>query len=121
MEKKSNKISIGIDLGTTFSCIGVWKNENVKIIPTEEGNRTLPSIVAILNENERLIGEQAKLNENKYASIIYDSKRLIGRLKNDPEVINDKSNWPFSIVSDKENKIKIEVKVREIKKPEEKK
>ena len=121
MEKNQNKISIGIDLGTTFSCIGVWKNENVKIIPTEEGNRTLPSMVAFLNENERLIGEQAKLNiGKKYTSVIYDSKRLIGRSKNDPDVINDQNNWPFSIISDEEGKLKIEVNVKKIIKPEEK-
>ena len=112
MEKNPNKISIGIDLGTTFSVIGVWKNNNVKIIPTEEGDRTLPSMVAFLDENERLIGEKAKSKiGTKDVPIIYDSKRLIGRKKDDPELIKDRSNWPFTIITDKDDKIKIEVDV----------
>ena len=122
MDKKTNKISIGIDLGTTYSCIGVWQNNNVKIIPSEEGDRTVPSMVAFLNENERLIGEKAKSKiGTKNVPIIYDSKRLIGRKKDDPEIINDLSNWPFTIVEDKEGKIQIEVKVKSKKKQEEEK
>ena len=73
MDKKTNKISIGIDLGTTYSCIGVWKDNNVTIIPTEEGDKTLPSIVAFLDEKERLIGEKAKSRiGEKNVPIIYD-------------------------------------------------
>ena len=122
MDKKTNKISIGIDLGTTYSCIGVWQNNNVKIIPSEEGDRTLPSMVAFLEENERLIGEKAKSKiGTKNVPIIYDSKRLIGRKKDDPEIIKDRSNWPFVIVEDKEGKIQIKVDVRSIKKHEEEK
>ena len=121
MEKNSNKISIGIDLGTTFSCIGVWKNNNVKIIPTEEGDRTLPSMVAFLDEKERLVGEKARSQiGTKNVSIIYDSKRLIGRKLNDPEVLNDRSNWPFTIVEDKDGKIQIEADVKKILNQEEK-
>ena len=108
MEKNPNKISIGIDLGTTFSVIGVWKNNNVKIIPTKEGDRTLPSMVAFLDENNRLVGEKAKSKiGTKDVPIIYDSKRLIGRKKDDPELIKDRSNWPFTIITDKDDKIKI--------------
>ena len=122
MDKKANKISIGIDLGTTYSCIGVWQNNNVKIIPSEEGERTVPSMVAFLNENERLIGEKAKSKiGEKNVPIIYDSKRLIGRKKDDPEIKKDRSNWPFTIVEDKEGKIQIKVDVRSIKKHEEEK
>ena len=122
MDKKANKISIGIDLGTTYSCIGVWQNNNVKIIPSEEGERTVPSMVAFLNENERLIGEKAKSKIGKKGvPIIYDSKRLIGRKKDDPEIIKDRSNWPFVIEEDKEGKIQIKVDVRSNKKHEEEK
>ena len=70
-------------------------------------------MVAFLDENERLIGEKAKSKiGTKDVPIIYDSKRLIGRKKDDPELINDKSNWPFSIITDKDDKIKIEIKVK---------
>ena len=71
MDKKANKISIGIDLGTTYSCIGVWQNNNVKIIPSEEGERTVPSMVAFLNENERLIGEKAKSKIGKKGFLLF--------------------------------------------------
>ena len=98
MDKKTNKISIGIYLGITYSCIGVWQNNNVKINPSKKGDGTLNKMVAFLNENERLIGEKAKSKmRTKNVPIIYDSKRLIGRKIDDPEIIKNKSNWPLTL------------------------
>ena len=81
---------IGIDLGTTNSCVGVWKNNKVDIIPVPEtGDKITPSIVCFTN-NEEIVGILSKNeSEQYYKSIIYDSKRLIGKLYNDPIVEED--------------------------------
>ena len=88
---------IGIDLGTTYSCVGVWKNGQVSIIPNISGDRTTPSYVSFSNEKD-YVGEAAKnIAGNNIKKTIFDSKRLIGRKYNDREVQIDLKYWPFEV------------------------
>lgn len=92
-------VAVGIDLGTTYSCVGVWRKGTVQIIANDQGNRTTPSYVSFTNE-ERLIGEAAKNIASKNPeNTVFDTKRLIG-LKYDDEVVqHDMKLWPFKIVN----------------------
>merc|ERR1711934_210815 len=103
--------ALGIDLGTTYSCVGIWQNDRVEIIANDQGNRTTPSYVAF-TDTERLIGDAAK---NQCAmnptNTIFDAKRLIGRKFNDPVVQSDMKHWPFKLVDDKGTP-KLEVKYK---------
>jgi len=101
--------AVGIDLGTTYSCVGVWKNDAVDIIANDQGNRTTPSYVAF-TDTERLIGDAAK---NQVArnpeNTVFDAKRLIGRKYADPIVQADAKLWPFKLSSGPNDKPLIEV------------
>jgi len=108
MSVPSNKYALGIDLGTTYSCVGVWQNDRVEIIANEHGNRTTPSYVAF-NEEERMIGDAAKNQASMNPrNTVFDAKRLIGRKFNDPQVQQDMTHWPFTV---KENSDKINIEV----------
>jgi L1 cell adhesion molecule like protein len=103
--------AVGIDLGTTYSCVGIFRDDRIDIIANDQGNRTTPSFVAF-TDNERLIGEGAK---NQVAmnpfNTVFDAKRLIGRRFTDAEVQADMKHWPFKVV-DKAGKPIIEVEFK---------
>jgi endoplasmic reticulum chaperone BiP len=102
---------VGIDLGTTYSCVGVFKNGRVEIIANDQGNRITPSYVAFTAQGERLIGDAAKnqLTTNP-ENTVFDVKRIIGRTFDEKTVEKDISHWPFKVIG-KNNKPVIVVNV----------
>merc|ERR1712018_410939 len=106
--KMAKKTAVGIDLGTTYSCVGVFQHEKVEILANDQGNRTTPSYVAF-NDTERLIGDAAKnqvaMNPN---NTVFDAKRLIGRNYDDSAIQKDMKHWPFKVINE-EGKPKLQV------------
>ncbi|KAG7360551.1 chaperone protein DnaK [Nitzschia inconspicua] len=101
---------IGIDLGTTYSCVGVWRNNRVDICPNEQGNRITPSYVAFLKDGTRLVGDAAKNQAPQNpAGTFFDVKRLIGRNYNDATVQSDKKLFPYDIEKDQHGKPIVQV------------
>jgi len=103
--------AIGIDLGTTYSCVGIYRDDRIEIIANDQGNRTTPSFVAF-TDTERLIGDAAK---NQVAmnpiNTVFDAKRLIGRKFTDAEVQADMKHFPFQVV-DKAGKPNVQVEFK---------
>jgi L1 cell adhesion molecule like protein len=101
--------SIGIDLGTTYSCVGTWKGNTVEIIPNDMGERTTPSYVSF-SDTERLVGTAAKNQSARNPeNTVFDAKRLIGRKFDDPIVQADMKLWPFKVVRESQDRPAIEV------------
>merc|ERR1712217_281805 len=93
--------AIGIDLGTTFSCVGVWQNNKVEIIANQQGNRITPSYVTYSGNNLTCVGDASKnMAISNPTNTIFDAKRLIGRKFDDPEVQSDMKHWPFKVIKD---------------------
>ena len=104
--------AIGIDLGTTYSCVGVWQNDRVEIIANDQGNRTTPSYVSYTDE-ERLVGDAAKgVAASNPANTVFDAKRLMGRRFNDSLVQSDMKHWPFKVLEGAAEKPVIQVQYK---------
>jgi L1 cell adhesion molecule like protein len=105
------KVAIGIDLGTTYSCVGYYRDGKVEIIANDQGNRTTPSYVSF-TDTERLIGDAAKSKANSNPiNTIFDVKRLIGRNYSDKTVKKDIKMWPFKVQKENRNSDKPVIQV----------
>jgi heat shock protein 1/8 len=115
-KKKTSTTVISIDLGTTQTCTGIFKNGRVEIIANDQGNRTTPSIVAF-TETEILVGDAAKNQATSNpTNTIFDAKRLIGTKFSDPIVKKDMEYWPFRVKGDNKNNPIVEVDFKNEKK-----
>ena len=105
--------ALGIDLGTTYSCMAIWKNGKAEVIPNQEtGNRITPSVVSF-TKKDRIVGDAAKNQAiRNFKNTVYDAKRLIGRDYDDPEVQKDIKLWPFKVIKGDNNKPKIQVEYK---------
>ena len=112
MAAKGKGKAIGIDLGTTYSCGGVWEHDRVEIIVNDQGNKTTPSMVAF-TPCERIVGDGAKYQiANNPHNTVFDVKRLIERRFSDPYVQSDMKLWPFTVVSGDNGKPLIQVEYK---------
>ncbi|RDX90304.1 putative mediator of RNA polymerase II transcription subunit 37c, partial [Mucuna pruriens] len=102
--RNSEAMAIGIDLGTTYSCVAVWQHDHVEVMVNEQGNRTTPSCVAFIHSH-RIIGEPAKYQAaTNPTNTVFDVKRLIGRRFSDSVVQSDMMLWPFKVIADDSDK-----------------
>ena len=106
----NKKINIGIDLGTTYSCVGLWKNNRVEIIENGQGERTTASWVQF-RDGETLVGSVAKNATKNIKNCLYDSKRLLTKKFNDKDVQNNIKTWSFDVKPDKEGNTCFEVEI----------
>jgi len=105
--------TIGIDLGTTYSCVGVWQNDRVEIIASDSGARTVPSMVTF-TDSERLIGDASKGAAAAHPrSTVFDAKRMIGRAFNDPQLQADLKHFPYKVIDDGKGRPQIEVETKD--------
>jgi heat shock protein 1/8 len=104
---------IGIDLGTTYSCVGVWQNDRVEIIASDTGARTVPSMVTF-TDNERLIGDASKSAAAAFPrATIFDAKRMIGRQFSDPVLQADLKHFPYDVIADEKGRPQICVETKD--------
>ncbi len=119
-EKTDDKIKgycVGIDLGTTYSCVAVWKNGRVEICPNEQGNRITPSYVAWTSDGQKIVGDAAKNQASTNpTNTVFDVKRLIGRKFSDSSVQKDAKLFPYKLVKGNSDKPTVEIEVNNDKK-----
>ena len=109
----TSKTVIGIDLGTTYSCVGVWQNDRVEIIASDTGNRTVPSMVTF-TDTERIIGDAAKSAAAAFPrSTVFDAKRMIGREFKDPHLQADMKHFPYDVIDDGKGRPQIVVETKD--------
>ena len=106
-ENNYNNYVVGIDLGTTNSCIGIWRNNNLEIIPDENGNNTIPSFVGYTKVNKYVGLEAKNQKELNPKNVFYEFKRLIGRKINEESVINDMEFFNYDIIADEQNNVSV--------------
>lgn len=113
MPPTTSKTVIGIDLGTTYSCVGVWQNDRVEIIASDTGNRTVPSMVTF-TDAERLIGDASKSAAATYpTATVFDAKRMIGRDFTDSVLQKDLKYFPYTVKNDGKNRPQIVVETKD--------
>lgn len=99
---------VGIDLGTTYSCVGIYlPNKEVEIVKCGNNN-TVPSYVQFLSEHEIVVGQQAReASFTDQQNVVYDAKRVVGRTAEDPKIQHLKQKWPYDLMDDNEGRPQI--------------